>query len=390
MTLPGWPVGALAILVLLLKRLSQDKRLAGIFHWLPVPLWCYILPMTAVALGWLPSETSTYKSASDALLPVALALLLLGVDFASVFRTGKQALVATAAGALAVMGGAILGVRMLQPWLPAEAWKGAGALAATWTGGTMNLLSLRTILSPPEAVFAPLILVDALVAYSWMALLVAASSHQQILDRWLLGARAETQQAPLGHPAPSTPAEDTTALSNSALRDIAIASSLAVGLMLVCRTLAKILPQTPMTSSPTAWTVLLITTGSLMLAAVPAIRRLGSRAEKTGSTLLCLVLSLAGAQASLNALWSAPAWIGVGAVVLALHGGTLLAIGKLRRIPLRILATASQANIGGFVSAPMVGAIYHPTLAPVGLLLAIGCNAIGTYAGLITAAFCRR
>jgi uncharacterized membrane protein len=81
--------------------------------------------------------------------------------------------------------------------------------------------------------------------------------------------------------------------------------------------------------------------------------------------------------------------MGVGAITLVLHAGALAAFGKWQRIPVRILATSSQANIGGFVSAPIVGAIYEPSLAGVGLLLAIGCNALGTYAGLLAAWACR-
>jgi uncharacterized membrane protein len=45
--------------------------------------------------------------------------------------------------------------------------------------------------------------------------------------------------------------------------------------------------------------------------------------------------------------------------------------------------------VGGVVSAPLVGAVYHQSLAPVGLLLALAGNAIGTYLGLASATLCR-
>jgi uncharacterized membrane protein len=53
------------------------------------------------------------------------------------------------------------------------------------------------------------------------------------------------------------------------------------------------------------------------------------------------------------------------------------------------LATASQANLGGVVSAPLVGAVYHRALAPAGLMLALAFNAVGTYVGWMAAAVCR-
>jgi len=105
---------------------------------------------------------------------------------------------------------------------------------------------------------------------------------------------------------------------------------------------------------------------------------------------LYLVLAATGAQASIAALWSAPAWLAVGAGVALLHGTVLLMTGRWFRISLGLLATASQANLGGVVSAPLVGAIYHRSLAPVGLLLAMAGNAVGTYLGWLSAIFCRR
>ena len=102
-----------------------------------------------------------------------------------------------------------------------------------------------------------------------------------------------------------------------------------------------------------------------------------------------IVLAATGAQADVRALWSAPAWILVGLGVVTLHAAVLLVTGRLLRIPLGILATASQANIGGVVSAPMVGAVYHQSLVPVGLLLAMAGNALGTYFGLLSATIAR-
>jgi uncharacterized membrane protein len=53
------------------------------------------------------------------------------------------------------------------------------------------------------------------------------------------------------------------------------------------------------------------------------------------------------------------------------------------------LVTSSQANIGGTASTPIVAGIYQPRLAPLGLLLAIAGNVIGTYAGILIAESCR-
>jgi len=41
-----------------------------------------------------------------------------------------------------------------------------------------------------------------------------------------------------------------------------------------------------------------------------------------------------------------------------------------------------MANIGGTASAPVVAAMYHPAMAPVGLLMAVLGYVIGTYGAL--------
>ena len=49
------------------------------------------------------------------------------------------------------------------------------------------------------------------------------------------------------------------------------------------------------------------------------------------------------------------------------------------KAPFFFLAVGSQANVGGVASAPIVASAFHPSLAPVGVLLAGVGYAIGTY-----------
>src|SRR3546814_17154599 len=56
----------------------------------------------------------------------------------------------------------------------------------------------------------------------------------------------------------------------------------------------------------------------------------------------------------------------------------MLGMAKLIRAPLFFLAVGSQANIGGAASEPVVATAFHPSLAPVGVLLAVMGYALGT------------
>ena len=70
-------------------------------------------------------------------------------------------------------------------------------------------------------------------------------------------------------------------------------------------------------------------------------------------------------------------------VQIFIHIVILLGVGRLIRAPLFLVAVGSQANIGGAASAPVVASAFHPSLAPVGALLAVAGYCLGTYAGWI-------
>jgi uncharacterized membrane protein len=336
--------------------------------------------MILVAAGWLPHNHPSYRLLIEKLLPFALGLLLLGVDVPSIMRTGGRIAMAAACGAIGIVLGAPFGAWLLQDHLPPDAWKGAGTLAGTWTGGTMNLLALRSILQTPEPMFAPLIVVDAMMAYSWMALLVSASAFQRPINRWLQAAEE-----------PELPASSTSQQHSSvhSARSVTACALTAWGLAMSASWISPHLPTSSLISSSTGWSTLLVTTTALACSFMPRIRSIGVSGAVLGYPCLYLVLAATGAQARLESLWSAPGWIVLGLVTVAVHGTALLLVGRWLRIPLGILATASQANIGGVVSAPLVGAVYSQTLVPAGLLLALAGNALGTYLGLCSAALCR-
>ncbi len=71
---------------------------------------------------------------------------------------------------------------------------------------------------------------------------------------------------------------------------------------------------------------------------------------------LYLLLTAIGAQADLKAVLEAPIFLAAGVL--------------------------SMANVGGAASAPVVAGVYHPAMAPVGLLMAVCGYILGIYAAL--------
>ena len=63
----------------------------------------------------------------------------------------------------------------------------------------------------------------------------------------------------------------------------------------------------------------------------------------------------------------------------------LYAAARIVKAPLFFVATGSMANIGGAASAPVVAGVYHPAMAPVGLLMAVAGYILGIYGAIVCA-----
>ena len=75
--------------------------------------------------------------------------------------------------------------------------------------------------------------------------------------------------------------------------------------------------------------------------------------------------------------------ISIGFVWMFIHAALLILIAKLIKAPYFFLAVGSQANVGGAASAPIVASAFHPSLATVGVLLAVVGYAVGTVGAII-------
>ena len=164
---------------------------------------------------------------------------------------------------------------------------------------------------------------------------------------------------------------------------VAFAGSGAAHLM------AQELPQVRGVISTYTWTIMIVSLIGILLSLTPARNLERSGATRTGYDLLYFVLTAIGAKASVADFGSALTLIAAGLLIVLIHAVFLLAGARFLRAPMFLVAAASQANMGGAASAPVVAEVYHPGLASVGLLLAILGNITGTWLGIICAQLCR-
>jgi uncharacterized membrane protein len=370
----------LAAVVTLVFQVARLPALRPLFDRLPALVWTYFLPMLSTTAGLLPAESPVYRALARYLLPASLALLLLSSEIKAIARLGRTALVVMTVGMAGIMLGGVLGFLALRPWLPPEAWKAVGALVATWIGGSANLVAVANALNMSPEMMGVLIIVDTVVAYTWMGFLISFAARQGSFDRWNRADRTVVDGVAARmaerHERQSRP---------PTVADMTLMVGLAIALTAVCLKIGALLPPVGQVLNAFSWAIILLTTASLLLSLTPLARLEEAGASTVGYAGFYLLLASVGAQGDLRKVVSHPHFILLGVIVIVVHAALLFAALRLMRAPLFFLGAASQACVGGYSSAPLVAAIYQPAMASVGLLLAVLGNVVGTYLGLAVA-----
>ena len=363
---------------------SAHPRTKRYFGFLPAVFWIYFLPMCFSSIGFFDAKSPLYGLVTTYGLPASLFLLLLGVDLAAIARLGRTAVLMFLCGSLGIVLGAMLSFTLFRGVVGNEFWSGFGALSGSWTGGSANMIAVKEALGTPDDVFLPMVVVDTIVPYVWMGLLVTASTGQAAFDRWLRADRGVIDHLRQR----MTGLEKTEAVKLYG-KNIVLLAGLAFIVSLGLQRLSAVLPVVPGVISTFTWTIILVSMAGLACSLTPLRRCEALGSTKIGYFLLYFVLTTIGAKASVSHLGASAILIAAGVVILLVHAAVLLIAARLLKAPFMLVATASQANVGGVASAPVVAEIYQPGLGSIGLLMAILGNIIGTYIGIAVGQICR-
>jgi uncharacterized membrane protein len=165
--------------------------------------------------------------------------------------------------------------------------------------------------------------------------------------------------------------------------DVTLMIGLAIGLTAVCLRLGTALPRVGRVLNEFSWAIVLLTTIALLLSLTPLARLESAGASTLGYGGFYLLLASVGAQGDVRQVVGNLEFVLLGVIVVIVHVACLALAVRLLRAPVFFFGSASQACLGGYSSAPIVAAIYESTMAPVGLLLAVLGNVLGTWAGLL-------
>ncbi|UCS92453.1 DUF819 family protein [Echinicola marina] len=363
----------------------------------PSVLLCYFLPSIFNTLGIISgSESKLYLVASRYLLPTSLVLLTLSIDFKGIIKLGPKALIMFLSGTLGIiLGGpiAVLLVSIFDPSViggvgPDEVWRGLATVAGSWIGGGANQTAmLKTFGASPE-LFSSVIAVDVVIANLWLAFLLFWAANPQKIDKIFKADSSAIEELQ----------KNIQAYRGSIMKIPNMGDTfkvLGVGFVItgishwiadyVAPWIGNNYPQLQKYAldSTFFWIVVIATSGGLILSFTKARNLEGVGASRLGSVLLYVLIATVGMQMDLFAILDNPSLFIVGAVWMLVHISIMLIIAYLIKAPFFFVAVGSQANVGGAASAPIVASAFHPSLAPVGVLLAVFGYAVGTYGAYI-------
>lgn len=379
------PIGVLAILALVAAFFFylQKQTQARLFDFVPPLLFIYATPvlLSNVELSnttLIPSSSPIYSGLSQFVLPAFIVLMLIKVNVPAVVRIMGKGILVMLMGTAGVIVGCVVAYLIVHPWLAPDAWKGFGALAGSWIGGTANMAATAVILETPEEQFGLAVLADNVIYLVWLPLLLTSRDFADRFNRW---ARVSGDRiAAMDAAADMHFEEDEAPTMPQYLFLFAVVFAVTwVGWALapaIASTLAKVAILAPIFSESTV-RILLITTMALLLSATPVSKLPNSTA--LGTAMVYIFVAGMGARASFEGFAQAPVFILGAFIWIAIHGLFCLAGAWLFRVDVHSVAIASAANIGAAASAPIVAAHHRPSLVPVSVLMALIGYALGNF-----------
>lgn len=373
------------------------------YTYVPALLLCYLIPSLLNSAGIISADFSNlYTVAKLYLLPASLLLLTLSIDFKGILGLGPKSIIMfLTATAGIIIGGpiAMLIVGGIDPDVVGgegnnAVWRGLATLSGSWIGGGANQTAMLEVYEYNQERYGAMVAVDIVVANIWMAFLLYGAGRAAKIDKWLkadssaitdLTKRVENYQASIK--------------SIPTMADTMMILGLAFGGVAVAHLFADTFVDWLVESNPDMsdsviaskffWIVVMSTTIGLFLSNSKARKLEGKGASRLGSVFIYVLVATIGMKMDITKMLDNPGLFAVGMIWMIIHVALLLLVAKLIRAPFFFVAVGSKANIGGAASAPVVASAFHPSLASVGVLLAVLGYALGTYGAIACAELMR-
>jgi len=383
---------------------SPSKVFTKFYAIVPALLLCYLLPALLASCGIISDKSSNlYFVASRYLLPAALILMTLSIDAKAIINLGPKALIMFLTGSFGiVIGGpiALLLVGVISPESVGDndfdaLWRGLATIAGSWIGGGANQAAMLEIFKYNPEKYGGMVLIDIVVANIWMAIILLGVGKTKKIDAWLKADTTAIDELKIKVAATSKKITRIPTLSDYmmllglAFTGVGIAhffgNAISFSLDASFETIQNKKGFLSFFGSSFFWMVLTATAVGIALSFTKASAYEGAGASKIGSIFIYILVATIGMKMDLSKVLENPGLILIGVIWISVHAILMITVAKLIKAPYFFLAVGSQANVGGAASAPIVAAAFHPSLASVGILLAVMGYVVGTGGALFCA-----
>jgi uncharacterized membrane protein len=368
-----------------------------LYTFIPPILLCYFLPGLLNSMGIISGTTSAlYTMASRYLLPASLVLFTLSLDLREIWKLRKKAGLMFITASISIMLGGPAAVFLVSLFAPEivggegaeEVWRGLSTVAGTWIGGGANQAAMYEIFKPSPDLFSAMVALDVFISYLWMALLLFGAGKNILINRFL---KADDQS--VTEIKDKIEAYQQSIMRIPKMEDIILILGIGFGITGIAHFGADYIAPWITINAPYLsafsltsgffWLVIIATTLGMILSFTRLRNLEGAGASRIGSVLLYVLIATIGMQMNIMAIFNKPGILIVGLVWILIHVIVIFIVAKLTKTPFFFLAVGSMANIGGPASAPVIASAFHPSLAPIGVLLAVFGYVIGTYGAYV-------
>ncbi len=376
-------VGVLTVILMIpVFFLWLERRFRWkIFDYLPAIIWIFLVPIALSNLDVIPRQSPVYTEFKAFAVPLFIVLMLLDINIKEAIKVAWRGAGVLVLGSLGIVVGAVVSFAIFESGLPADTWRGFGALAGSWIGGTGNLAAVAESLSTPSEMVGIVVLVDNFVYLIYFPIILVCKRWAPSFNRFSRVAEADIRHI-----------EEATEAVEKKSHDLHFSDALTLlgfgfATILLAERLAPLIPELPPVLTEKTWAMLLVTTIGILLSATPLKNVRGT--EPLAMTFVYIYMTMIGAQADLRNLAGAQWFLVAGIICIAIHFLFIIVGARIFRVDVSMAAVASVAAVGGAASAPVAAGYHREELVPISIMLALIGYGLGNYLGVATALLCQ-
>jgi len=363
----------LALLVVIFGITALAFWLAGRYSWAAkagASLLVIFFGAVLANLDLVPASSVVYSLIGGPVTSLAIVWLLFAVDLRDLKIAGPRMLGAFLLAMAATALGAFAAFFLFGGFFPEDGWRLAGVMTGTYSGGSLNFVSVGRAVDLSGTLFVAATAADNVVTALWVGATL-------LLPVWLRRFYPPPRESVAGEGSASFEDPMHSPVSLSVL-DVLLLTALALLLVLAAERTALLTPAVP--------SVIWLTSYALAVAQLPMVRKLQG-AIQMGTLALHLFFAIIGIGSRVDQILE----VGIQvfyftAVVVLVHGLVLFLAAKLVRLDAETTSVASQAAVGGPSTAiALAVARRRPELALPGAMVGLLGYALGTYAGVAVA-----